>query len=90
MGFSPLRPSAGWRLAVQIEPKTQSINVSLAGGVAADLAARLQSGCPSYFKEDDKTFYQASGLLQRAEASAPPAEKEELVNQAVQLMMKVT
>ena len=61
----------------------------LAGGVAADLAARLQSGCPSYFKEDDKTFYQASGLLQRAEATAPPAEKEELVNQAVQLMMKV-
>ena len=61
----------------------------LAGGVAADLAARLQSGCPSYFKEDDKTFYQASGLLQRAEATAPPAEKEDLVNQAVQLMMKV-
>ena len=61
-----------------------------AGGVAEDLAASLQSGCPSFFKEDDKTFYQASGLLQRAEATASPSERDSLVNQAVQLMMKVS
>lgn len=59
------------------------------GGVAEDLAASLQSGCPSYFKEDDKTFYQASGLLQRAESTSASAERDSLVNQAVQLMMKV-
>ena len=42
----------------------------LAGGVAEDLAAALQRGCGSYFREDDKLYYQASGLLQRAEAAA--------------------
>ncbi len=42
----------------------------LSGGVAEDLAAALQRGCGSYFREDDKLYYQASGLLQRAEAAA--------------------
>jgi hypothetical protein len=40
------------------------------GGVAEDLAAALQGGCGAYFREDDKLYYQASGLLQRAEAAA--------------------
>ncbi len=35
-----------------------------AGGVAEDLSAALQGGCPSYFREDDKLYYRASGLLQ--------------------------
>lgn len=38
--------------------------------MAEDLAAALQRGCGSYFREDDKLYYQASGLLQRAEAAA--------------------
>lgn len=67
----------------------KAFTCTTAGGVAEDLAASLQSGCPSFFKEDDKTFYQASGLLQRAEATASPSERDSLVNQAVQLMMKV-
>ena len=41
-----------------------------AGGVAEDLAAALQGGCGAYFREDDKLYYQASGLLRRAEAAA--------------------
>ena len=45
-----------------------------AGGVAEDLAAALQRGCGSYFKEDDKLYYQACGLLQRAEAAAAMGE----------------
>lgn len=36
----------------------------IAGGVAEDLSAALQGGCPSYFREDDKLYYRASGLLQ--------------------------
>ncbi len=49
----------------------------------------LSGGCPSYFKEDDKTFYQASGLLQRAEATAAAAERSHLTREALRLMMKV-
>lgn len=60
-----------------------------AGGVAEDLSAVLSGGCPSYFKEDDKTFYHASGLLQRAEATAAEAERSHLTREALRLMMKV-
>ena len=59
------------------------------GGLAEDLAATLQAGCPSYFKEDDKTFYQASGLLQRAESAASAADRQELSNEALRSMMRV-
>jgi hypothetical protein len=41
-----------------------------AGGVAEDLAAALQRGAGAYFREDDKLYTQACGLLQRAEAAA--------------------
>jgi nuclear pore complex protein Nup155 len=59
-----------------------------AGGVTEDLSAVLSGGCPSYFKEDDKTFYQASGLLQRGEATTATAEREHLTREALRLMMK--
>ena len=59
------------------------------GGVAEDLSATLSSGCPSFFKEDDKTFYQASGLLQRAEGTPAAAERAHLVREALRLMLKV-
>ena len=57
--------------------------------MAEDLAGVLQQGCPSYFKEDDKTFYQASGMLQRAEAASAAADREALGNEALKLMMQV-
>ena len=60
-----------------------------AGGVAEDLSASLSGGCPSFFKEDDKTFYQASGLLQRAEGTPAAAERAHLVREALRLMLKV-
>lgn len=59
------------------------------GGVAEDLAAALASGCPAYFREEDKTFYQASGLLQRAEAAGTVADREALTQEAVGLMSRV-
>ena len=55
-----------------------------------DLSARLAQSCPSYFKEDDKIFYEASSLLQRAEAATAAAEKDHLTRQALKLMMKVS
>ncbi|EFN51092.1 hypothetical protein CHLNCDRAFT_141404 [Chlorella variabilis] len=74
---------------------TQLISVLVAehllstGGVAEDLAAALQRGCGSYFKEDDKLYYQACGLLQRAEAAAAMADREVLTREAVSLMLRV-
>ena len=45
--------------------------------------------CPAYFKEDDKIFYEASGLLQRGEAANAAAEKDHLTRAALKLMLKV-
>ena len=59
-----------------------------AGGVAEDLSAVLAGGCPGFFKEDDKTFYAASGLLQRAEATTAASERAHLTREALRLMMK--
>ena len=61
----------------------------VAGGVTEDLSAQLAQSCPAYFKEDDKIFYEASGLLQRAEAATAAAEKDHLTRSALKLMMKV-
>lgn len=54
-----------------------------------DLSARLAQSCPAYFKEDDKIFYEASGLLQRAEAATAAGDRDHLTRQALKLMMKV-
>ena len=62
--------------------------VAGAGGVAEDLSAVLAGGCPSFFKEDDKTFYEASGKLQRAEATRAASERAHLTREALRLMMK--
>ncbi len=39
-----------------------------AGAGVDEIAATLQRGCPSYFKEDDRTFYQVRGCVSRFEA----------------------
>ena len=59
-----------------------------AGTPGGDLAEELQSGCPAYFKQDDKTYYEASELLQRA-GSAAGQQQAALLRQAVDLMLKV-
>lgn len=48
-----------------------------------------QSGCPSFFKEEDKLYYSATTLLQRAEAATGAADRDDLAHQAVALMSKV-
>eukprot|EP00884_Botryococcus_braunii_P002912 jgi/Botrbrau1/12621/Bobra.0169s0148.1 len=64
-------------------------HLSTSGGVAEDLGAILQAGCPSYFREDDAVFYKASGLLQEAESATAPADRQELLREAIRLMFKV-
>ena len=66
-----------------------TLDAVAAGGVTEDLSARLARSCPAYFKEDDKIFYEASGLLQRAEAASAAAEKDHLTRAALKLMLKV-
>ena len=61
---------------------------SSAGGEAEDLAGALGAGCGAWFQDADRTFYRASGLLQRAEA-ASGAERTALAREALRLMMQV-
>ncbi|KAL4425159.1 hypothetical protein ABPG77_008264 [Micractinium sp. CCAP 211/92] len=79
----------GEAVATQLISVLVAEHLSATGGVAEDLAAALQQGCGSYFKEDDKLYYQASGLLQRAEAAAATADREALAREAVSLMLRV-
>ncbi|KAL4426022.1 hypothetical protein ABPG75_010038 [Micractinium tetrahymenae] len=79
----------GEAVATQLISVLVAEHLSATGGVAEDLAAALQQGCGSYFKEDDKLYYQASGLLQRAEAAAATADREALAREAVALMLRV-
>mmetsp|Transcript_20731 Transcript_20731/g.49379 ORF Transcript_20731/g.49379 Transcript_20731/m.49379 type:complete len:994 (-) Transcript_20731:270-3251(-) len=65
-----------------------SEHIAAAGGVSDDLAARLSSGCPSYFKEEDRVFYKASGLLQQAESS-DPERAAGLTQEALRMLMQV-
>ncbi len=58
-----------------------------AGSGAEDLSAALGAGCGAWFQDADRTFYRASGLLQRAEA-ASGAERAALAREALRLMMQ--
>ena len=40
-----------------------------AGELSNELAITLQRGCPSYFKNDDRKYYEARSLLRRAEGA---------------------
>ena len=51
------------------------------GGIAEELSAALQPGAPSFFREDDKTFYRASALLKRAMETFPGPDAGQLASQ---------
>ena len=51
------------------------------GGIAEELSSALQAGAPSFFREDDKTFYRASALLQRAAETFPGPDAGQLASQ---------
>ena len=52
------------------------------------LSEELQAGCPAFFKQADKTYYEASELLARA-GNASGSEQATLLSQAVSLMLQV-
>lgn len=59
------------------------------GGEAEKLAEELQHGCPAFFREDDRIFYRASGLLQQAESGqTSPADRAALTREALRLMLQ--
>ena len=56
--------------------------------MGGSLSEELQAGCPAYFKQADKTYYEASELLARA-GNASGSDQATLLAQAVSLMLKV-
>jgi nuclear pore complex protein Nup155 len=65
-----------------------SEHLGAAAGLADDLAAALQSGCPSFFREADRIYYNASGLLRRAETTTTSADRRALLRDAVALLCR--
>ena len=60
-----------------------------AGELSNELAITLQRGCPSYFKNDDRKYYEARSLLRRAEGANSPADRAAMTKDAVSLLLKV-
>jgi len=58
------------------------------GEFPRDLASALQ-GCPSYFKETDRRYYDACSLLRKAEGALSVADREAITREAVTLLLKV-
>ena len=59
------------------------------GELSNELAITLQRGCPSYFKNDDKKYYEARSLLRRAEGASSPVDRAAITREAVSLLLKV-
>ncbi|GLI65285.1 hypothetical protein VaNZ11_008776 [Volvox africanus] len=73
-----------------------SLGPGAAGGVAASssasvdaVAATLQAAAPSYFRQEDRKYYQASAVLRNAEAVPPGPERDAIVKQAITLLLSV-
>ncbi|KAJ9533495.1 hypothetical protein QJQ45_026554, partial [Haematococcus lacustris] len=63
-----------------------------AGGALAgvdEVSAALQAHCASFFREDDRVFYQASAKLKAAEAASSGSEREGLVRDALCSLVRV-
>jgi nuclear pore complex protein Nup155 len=79
----------GEAVAAQLIAVLVSEHLSAAGGLAEDLAAALQQGCPSYFRESDRVYYNASGLLRRAENASTSVDRDSFTKDAVSLLARV-
>lgn len=79
----------GEAVAAQLIAVLVSEHLSAAGGLAEDLAVALQQGCPSYFRESDRVYYNASGLLRRAESASTSADRDAFAKDAVSLLARV-
>ncbi|DBA94363.1 TPA: hypothetical protein ACH3X1_001969 [Trebouxia sp. C0004] len=76
------------------ETMTQIIAVLLdehqkaAGLEDSSLSSRLQQGCPSYFKEDDKLYHTANGELRRAQTLQGTA-RQDITRSALNKLVRV-
>ncbi|DBA89731.1 TPA: hypothetical protein ACH3X2_004613 [Trebouxia sp. C0005] len=76
------------------ETMTQIIAVLLdehqkaAGLEDSSLSSRLQQGCPSYFKEDDKLYHTANGELRRAQTLQGTA-RQDITRSALDKLVRV-
>ncbi|GIL76872.1 hypothetical protein Vretifemale_6406 [Volvox reticuliferus] len=73
-----------------------SLGPGTGGGVAASssasvdaVAATLQAAAPSYFRQEDRKYYQASAVLRNAETVPPGPERDAIVKQAINLLLSV-
>ena len=79
----------GDQAATQLIAALISEDLYEAGELSNELASMLQRGCPSYFKSDDRTYYEARSLLRRAEGANSPADRAAITGDAVALLLKV-
>lgn len=66
-----------------------SEHMGAAPGLADDLAHQLQSGCPSFFRETDRLYYNASGMLRRAEGATTASDRQGFLKDGVVLLCRV-
>lgn len=59
------------------------------GGRADDLSAALAAGCPSYFRDADRTFYAGQAKLRQAAAAASKPERVALGREAAAILCRV-
>ena len=59
-----------------------------AGLEDSSLSSRLQQGCPSYFKEDDKLYHTANGELRRAQ-TLQGAARQDITRAALDKLVRV-
>ena len=59
-----------------------------AGQNDQSLAGQLQEGCPSFFKEDDKTYYAANAELRRAQTLQGGA-RQDVTRAALEKLVRV-
>lgn len=59
-----------------------------AGLEDSSLSSRLQQGCPSYFKEDDKLYHTANGELRRAQTLQGTA-RQDITRAALDKLVRV-
>ena len=59
-----------------------------AGLEDSSLSSRLQQGCPSYFKEDDKLYHTANGELRRAQ-TLQGTPRQDITRSALDKLVRV-
>lgn len=79
----------GDEAASQLIAALISEHLNDSGEFSNELAITLQKGCPSYFKDNDRKYYDARSLLRKAEGAGSPVDRENITRDAVSLLLRV-